>query len=165
MDVDSLTVWSLTNPPERHGRKARTLVLVKFVVKEKDCTSFVIIVCRFIQHFNIIDVLFLFQILAVMPPKEPKEKRGKSYKTRTIAVPSEFSINLQHRVTNLEEQLNVLQAKAADDVRSLHKEIHEIKEQIRHLSTITGESSGWGDVLLEGNLSRPVVTVEETDDD
>lgn len=64
-----------------------------------------------------------------MPPKEPKEKSSKSYKTRTIVVASECSINLQHRITNLEEQLNVLQAKAAEDVRSLKKEILEVKEQ------------------------------------
>ena len=31
MDVDSLTFWSLANPPEQPGRKARTLVRVELL--------------------------------------------------------------------------------------------------------------------------------------
>ena len=88
-----------------------------------------IIDCNLIQQFNIIDVLVFFRILSIMPGQ--KEKSGKSYKTKTVIVASEHSINLQHRVSNLEEQFNVLQAKAANEVKCLHKEIHEIKEQAK----------------------------------
>ena len=37
----------------------------------------------------------------------------------------------------------------------------DMRDDIRRLDTITGESSGWADVLLEGDLRRPMVTDEE----
>ena len=37
----------------------------------------------------------------------------------------------------------------------------DMRDDIRRLDTITDESSGWTDVLLEGDLRRPMVTVEE----
>ena len=40
----------------------------------------------------------------------------------------------------------------------------DMRDDIHRLDTITDESSGWADVLLEGDLRRPVVTVEEDEE-
>ena len=47
------------------------------------------------------------------------------------------------------------------DNETLQAAMVDMRDDIRRLNTITGESSGWADVLLEGDLSRPVVTVEK----
>lgn len=73
---------------------------------------------------------FFFQILATMPPKGPKEKSAKSYKTRTIVVTSDNVAWLEQRVQNLTSQLNAFADKASEDQKESRRQLEALKETL-----------------------------------
>ena len=78
-----------------------------------------------------------------------KERHGKNYKTRTVVVASDNTVDLKHRIANLTEQLNALQTKAYSDTKRLQKELLNTKDQHKShckastTSTTTSAAGEW----------------------
>ena len=65
-----------------------------------------------------------------MAHKEPKEKSGKSYKTRTVIITSDNTTWLEQRVKNLTDQLRAFAHKASEDQQESRRQLKILKETL-----------------------------------